>query len=77
METSNKANKVDNQSPHPAPRQWLVAYTRMHHEKKVQERLTALDIESFLPIHTEVRQWSDRKKKVDRVLISIDRKSVV
>ena len=53
------------------PRRWLVAYTRMHHEKKVQERLTALGIESFLPIHTEVRQWSDRKKKVDRVLISM------
>ena len=52
-------------------RNWLVAYTKMHHEKKVQERLTALGIQSFLPIHTVVRQWSDRKKKVDRVLISM------
>ena len=54
---------------HPDNRTWLAAYTRMHHEKKVQERLTALGIQSFLPIHTEVRQWSDRKKKVERVLI--------
>ena len=52
-------------------RNWLAAYVKMHHEKKVQERLTALGIQSFLPIHTVVRQWSDRKKKVDRVLISM------
>lgn len=52
-------------------RKWLVAYTKMHHERKVQERLSAQGIKSFLPIQTEIRQWSDRKKKVDRVLISM------
>ena len=50
-------------------RRWLAAYVKMHHEKKVQERLTAQGIQSFLPIQTETRQWSDRKKKVDRILI--------
>ena len=52
-------------------RRWLAAYVKMHHEKKVHERLTAQGIQSFLPIQTETRQWSDRKKKVERVLISM------
>ena len=52
-------------------RRWLALYTRMHHEKKVRDRLTDMGIECFLPIQTVVRQWSDRKKKVDKVLISM------
>ncbi|HPD87082.1 MAG TPA: transcription termination/antitermination NusG family protein, partial [Proteiniphilum sp.] len=50
-------------------RRWLAAYTRMHHEKKVRDRLTEMGITTFLPVQRVVRQWSDRKKKVDRVLI--------
>ncbi|MBK5196153.1 MAG: UpxY family transcription antiterminator [Proteiniphilum sp.] len=52
-------------------RRWLAAYVKMHHEKKVRDRLTDIGIESFLPLQTEVRQWSDRKKTVERVLISM------
>lgn len=52
-------------------RRWLAAYVKMHHEKKVLERLTDQEIEAFLPIQTVTRQWSDRKKKVERVLISM------
>lgn len=50
-------------------RRWLAAYVKMHHEKKLRDRLTQIGIESFLPVQVEVRQWSDRKKKVERVLI--------
>ncbi|MEA4918545.1 UpxY family transcription antiterminator [Proteiniphilum sp.] len=50
-------------------KRWLAAYVKMHHEKKVRDRLTAMGIESFLPVQVELRQWSDRKKKVERVLI--------
>ncbi len=50
-------------------KQWLVAYVRMHHEKKTHERLAQLGIESYLPIQKEVRQWSDRRKTVERVVI--------
>jgi transcription antitermination factor NusG len=50
-------------------KRWLAAYVKMHHEKRVRDRLTAMDIENFLPVQEEVRQWSDRKKKVERVLI--------
>lgn len=50
-------------------RRWLAAYVKMHHEKKVRDRLTEMGIENFLPVQEEVRLWSDRKKKVERVLI--------
>lgn len=53
------------------PRRWLTAYVKMHHEKKVRDRLTAMGIQCFLPVQIEERQWSDRKKTVERVLISM------
>ena len=49
-------------------KKWLAVYVKMHHEKKVRDRLTNLGIENFLPIQVEIRQWSDRKKKIERVL---------
>ena len=50
-------------------KRWLAVYVNMHHEKKVRSRLSALGIENFLPVQTEIRQWSDRKKKIEKVLI--------
>ena len=52
-----------------ANKRWLAAYVKMHHEKKVRDRLKTMGINHFLPVQEEVRQWSDRKKKVERVLI--------
>ena len=48
---------------------WLAAYVRLHHEKKTRDRINAMGIECFLPIQEEIHQWSDRRKKVDRVVI--------
>ena len=50
-------------------KKWLVAYVRLHHEKKTAERLTAMNIENFLPVQEEIRQWTYRKKKIKRVVI--------
>ena len=50
-------------------KRWLAAYVKMHHEKRVRDRLTETGIENFLPVQEEVRQWSDRKKKTERVLV--------
>lgn len=50
-------------------KKWLVAYVRLYHEKKTAERLTAMHIENFLPIQEEIRQWTYRKKKVERVVV--------
>ena len=43
---------------------WYVLYTKPKTELKVAERLEALGVEVYVPTRTEVRQWSDRKKKV-------------
>ena len=45
-------------------RKWFVFYTKSRQEKKVDELLQRRGYESFLPLHSQLRQWSDRKKKV-------------
>lgn len=43
---------------------WYVLYTKPRNEKKVDERLRLRGFNSYCPLMTTVRQWSDRKKKV-------------
>lgn len=43
---------------------WYVVYTKPKWEKKVAEQLTKNGIECYCPLVTQMRQWSDRKKKV-------------
>ena len=43
---------------------WYVLLTKPRSEKKVAERLKNKGIEVCCPVRTELRQWSDRKKKV-------------
>ena len=52
-----------------APRQWLVAYVQSCLEKKTAQRLAAMGIECYLPVQSEIRQWSDRRKRVERLVI--------
>ena len=51
------------------PKRWIAALVQMCMEKKVGERLTKLGVENYVPTQTEIRPWSDRKKKVERVVI--------
>lgn len=51
------------------PRQWLVAYVQSCLEKKTAQRLAAMGIECYLPVQSEIRQWSDRRKRVDCLVI--------
>ena len=59
---------------------WHVIYTKARSEKKVEERLNNFGIEAYCPVKEEVRQWSDRKKKIlvpvlpSMVLVNIDEK---
>ncbi|WPO79534.1 UpxY family transcription antiterminator [Flavobacterium sp. KACC 22761] len=64
---------------------WYVLYTKPKWEKKVAERLTQIGVECYCPVITQVKQWSDRKKKVEVPLFNsyvfvqlseIDRNSV-
>ena len=50
-------------------KRWYVALVRMHHEKKVAERLDKIGIENFVPVQQEIHQWSDRRKMVESVLL--------
>lgn len=49
---------------------WYVMYTTSRAEKKVADRLTERGWEVYLPIVEELRQWSDRKKKVKKALFN-------
>jgi transcriptional antiterminator NusG len=46
-------------------KKWLVFYTKSRHEKKSKEFLSKRGFEVFLPMQKVMRQWSDRKKKVE------------
>jgi transcription termination/antitermination protein NusG len=45
-------------------KRWFVAYTAPRAEKKVAQRLEKSGIEYFLPLRNEIRQWSDRMKRI-------------
>lgn len=49
---------------------WFVLYTRPRSEKKVAERLAQMNVTVYCPLVTTVKQWSDRKKKVQTPLLS-------
>ena len=49
-----------------AEKKWLVVKTKPNAEKKVAERLALKELEVYLPLYTTVKQWSDRKKKVQK-----------
>lgn len=43
---------------------WYVIYTKPRWEKRVAAELEKLNMETYCPVVTEIRQWSDRKKKI-------------
>jgi transcription antitermination factor NusG len=51
-------------------RKWYAVYTRSRGEKKALKNMTENGYDAYLPIIQTLRQWSDRKKKVEVPLIS-------
>ena len=49
---------------------WYVLYVRSRYERKVDELLRENGVESFVPLITKIRQWSDRKKMLVTPLFS-------
>ena len=47
---------------------WHALYVRSRAEKKVFEQLEEMGYEAYLPLITRIKQWSDRKKKVEEPL---------
>ena len=50
-------------------KRWVAALVHTNCEKKVATKLDKLGIENYVAIQTEEHQWSDRKKKIDRIVI--------
>lgn len=48
---------------------WYVACVRSCQERKVAERLAVRGIATYVPVQKVKRQWSDRVKIVDRLII--------
>jgi transcriptional antiterminator RfaH len=49
---------------------WYAIYTHPRAEKQVFSRLEEIGVETYLPLQKTYRQWSDRKKLVERPLLS-------
>jgi transcription antitermination factor NusG len=49
---------------YPGGSQWFAVWTRSRQEKSAATMLTALGVPHFLPLKSEVHQWSDRKQTV-------------
>lgn len=51
------------------PKFWIAALVQMNCERKSAEKLSKLGISNYVPIQEEMHQWSDRRKKITRVVI--------
>jgi transcriptional antiterminator RfaH len=49
---------------------WYALYTRPRAEKLVHKRLVDAGLETFLPLQKTFRTWSDRKKMIEKPLLS-------
>ena len=49
-------------------KKWFAIYVKSRNEKKVFNTLDSIGVESFLPLITKMKQWSDRRKKVEEPL---------
>jgi transcription antitermination factor NusG len=56
--------------PAPEEQNWYALLTRARNEKIVAQRLGEVGVTSFLPVVSELRKWSDRKKLVEFPLFS-------
>lgn len=51
------------------PKRWIAVLVQVNCEKRTVTRLNNVGYETYIPTQQEVHQWSDRKKKVDRLII--------
>jgi len=49
-------------------KKWHALYVRSRFEKKVYDQLCDMGIKAYLPLIERVKQWSDRRKKVEEPL---------
>jgi transcription antitermination factor NusG len=44
---------------------WYAAYTSANHEKRVAVQVAQRSVQHFLPVYESVRQWKDRRMKLE------------
>lgn len=66
-EKGSLVNGTNDREAH--PKFWIAALVQMNCERKSAEKLSKLGISNFVPIQEEIHQWSDRRKKITRVVI--------
>lgn len=49
---------------------WFALYTKPRSEFKAEKQLKVVEVKNYLPTITRLKQWSDRKKKVTKPLLS-------
>ncbi len=52
-----------------SPKRWIAVLVQANCEKKTATRLGAAGYETYISTQQEVQQWSNRKKKVDRLIM--------
>jgi len=48
---------------------WFVIYTKPNFEIKVAEGINSIGLNAYCPVYTEIKQYSDRNKKVTKPLL--------
>jgi transcription antitermination factor NusG len=51
-------------------KRWYAAYTQPRHEKAVDRHLQAKQLETYLPLHREIKWWNGRRAEVESPLFT-------
>lgn len=51
------------------PKRWIAVLVQSCCEKRTATRLEKVGYETYIPTQQEIHQWSDRKKKIDRLIM--------
>lgn len=51
------------------PKRWIAALVQANCERKTATKLGKVGYETYIPTQQEIHQWSDRKKKIERLII--------
>jgi transcription antitermination factor NusG len=70
LQESETSQEITNQKNGKCEEKWYALYTKPRAEKLVHQRLIEVEIEAFLPLQKTIRIWSDRKKMIEKPLLS-------
>jgi len=70
LQESETSQETQNAGIGKGKEKWYALYTRPRAEKLVFQRLSETGIETFLPMQKTIRKWSDRKKIIEKPLLS-------